>query len=120
MKLLIVGMNPGAPNKNPNKSHTRDRLEKWMDTLEVRHYSFCNTFDEVGSPDVSKIDFDRLNQMCLGYNRIIALGNFASNALKSISVSHFKMPHPSPRNRLLNDTLFEANILNECRNYLND
>lgn len=30
LQILVVGMNPGPQNTNPNKSHTRDRLEKWM------------------------------------------------------------------------------------------
>lgn len=120
LQILVVGMNPGPQNTNPNKSHTRDRLEKWMTIADIKYYSFCNTFDEVGSADKSKINFDRLKSICLGYNKIIALGNFASEALDVIRIKHFKLPHPSPRNRLLNDKAYEEKVLKECKEYLDE
>lgn len=119
IKVLVVGINPGPPSKNPNRSPTRERLEKWMSRLNIQHYSFCNTFEEVGPPDTSKIDILSLVKITDDYDAVIALGNFVSEVLHSIGTEHFKLPHPSPRNRLLNDKTYEANVLNECRKYLN-
>lgn len=48
---------------------------------------------------------------------IIALGNEASKALGE--VSHFKLPHPSGRNRQLNDKMFIEQKLEECRIFIN-
>ena len=52
------------------------------------------------------IDFDKLVK-CEEANKVIALGNVASDSLRKVNVEHFKMPHPSPRNRQLNDKQFE-------------
>jgi hypothetical protein len=46
----------------------------------------------------------------------IALGNNASRALSYIP--HFKLPHPSGKNRQINDKAFIYNKLQECRAWL--
>lgn len=46
----------------------------------------------------------------------IALGNNASKALKNIP--HYKLPHPSLRNRQLNNKKFIAKKLKECKDYI--
>lgn len=51
--------------------------------------------------------------------KVIALGGFASQVLHKLGVEHFKLPHPSGRNRLLNDRNYEAEQLKLCREYLN-
>ena len=118
MKVLVVGMNPGSPGKNPNKSKTLERLYTWMDEVGVQTFSFCNTFDEVGTPAMSKVDFKRLCTLTAQYDKILALGGFVSTALDKIDVDHFKLPHPSPLNRLLNDKQYEREILCKCASYL--
>lgn len=53
------------------------------------------------------------------YNpKIIALGNKASERLNKMQVSHFKLPHPSGRNRQINDKAYIVNKLDECKKYL--
>ena len=47
---------------------------------------------------------------------LIALGNNASKALKNIP--HYKLPHPSGKNRLLNNKKFVAKKLKACKNYI--
>jgi len=48
----------------------------------------------------------------------VALGNNASRALYGIP--HFKLPHPSPKNRKLNDKEFIASELQKCYSYLKE
>lgn len=49
---------------------------------------------------------------------VIALGNVPSETLTRLGIEHMKMPHPSPRNRLLNDPEYERRMLDECREYV--
>ena len=117
MRVLVVGMNPST--RSPKKSHaTFRKLNGWMSECGVAYYSFCNTFDDISSAEKSKVDFNRLIELSCDYSKIIALGNFVSDALNTISVSHFKLPHPSPRNRLLNDREFEKFVVGQCKTYL--
>lgn len=53
----------------------------------------------------------------LGY-KIITLGNKASNRLSKLGIDHFKLPHPSGRNRKLNNKEFLAIELNKCYDYV--
>ena len=118
MKLLVVGMNPSNKPTKQKPSATFKKLESWMDQLGVRYFSFINTFDEMGQAKLAKADLTRLCTVAKDYDKIIALGGFVSTALNKCDVTHFKMPHPSPRNRLLNDKSFETYMIKQCRRYL--
>lgn len=121
IKLLVIGMNPSTKPTLRGKSNASfKKLEAWMDVFGVQNFSFCNTFDEPSDAKYSKIDFQRLCTLTGQYDKIIALGGFVSSALNKIDVKHFKLPHPSPRNRLLNDKTYEADVLKQCKDYLND
>jgi hypothetical protein len=64
---------------------------------------------------------DLLEKISYWYNRgaaVVALGNKASARLKKLGIEHFKLPHPSPRNRLLNNKKFIDLELRKCKNYL--
>ena len=120
-KVLVVGMNPSniLENKKVRKNSTLDRLNKWMDRWNISNYSFINTtekrFDAISQHDV---DPNRLIEAAYGYEKVIALGGFASDSLTKAQINHFKMPHPSPRNRLLNDSNYEWEQIEKCAKYL--
>jgi hypothetical protein len=119
VNVLVVGMNPSNKESLKDKpSATFKKLESWMTQCGVHYFSFVNTFDERGEAKMTKVDFQRLCTLAQDYDKIIALGGFVSSALNRIDVAHFKMPHPSPLNRLLNDKNFEKQILQECEEYL--
>ncbi len=120
-KVIIVGLNPAEANpKGSKKAQTIKRLEKWTAELGVQYHSFINCIDDAGDYNQLKANFKQLKESTQGYDKIIALGNYASLCLKKINIKHFKMPHPSPRNRKLNDKNFELNIIEECRKYLEE
>lgn len=48
----------------------------------------------------------------------IALGNVASEQLRKQLQPHFKLPHPSGRNRQINDKAFIEQRLTECLKYI--
>jgi len=52
--------------------------------------------------------------------KIISLGSAAYEYLELNGVKSFKMPHPSPKNRIMNDQEKVNNLLNECYKWLNE
>ena len=121
MKVLVVGMNPSnKPTLKDSQNSTFRKLEKWMSECGVHYFSFCNTFDEPGVCKKGKVDFKRLVTLSKEYDKIVALGGFVSGVLEQKNINHFKMPHPSPLNRLLNDKSYEQKMLQNCKRYIND
>lgn len=50
--------------------------------------------------------------------KVIALGLMASRRLDKNEIEHFKMEHPSGRNRKLNNKIYLDNRLKECYNWI--
>lgn len=50
--------------------------------------------------------------------KFVALGGEASLTLTELKISHYSLPHPSPKNRVLNDKSFVKRCLKECYEYL--
>lgn len=120
--IIIVGINPSNRHTEVKvyKNSTFDRLHKWMDILKVHHFSFVNCIDVRGDYNHHQIDYCMLKQSINNSYKVLALGGFPSKALSNLNIDHFKLPHPSPRNRQLNDKWFESLILEECRAYVYD
>ena len=120
MKLLIIGMNPANRDYDHRKGNpTLNRLYSWLDQLNVKHFSYINTFDTpTNTPKFSYIDYNRLFTITQNYDKIICLGKFVSTAMNKLQVFHFCLPHPSPRNRKLNDYVYVQKIIDECGVYL--
>jgi len=115
----VVGLNPSARIRVARNS-TLDRLNKWMDILGIQYYSFMNIIEYV-SKTPNKNDINVVSIYSIkDYNKVLALGNTVSEVLNKLNIDHFKLPHPSPRNRLLNDKKFEVDIIRQCELYLNN
>jgi uracil-DNA glycosylase len=109
---------------NPSQSvHTTtscfNRLNTWVEDLEIEEFFFVNASPKTGKVTKKDLDLDNLLRACYNARIVIALGNYASDALNSIGVTHFKLPHPSGLNRQLNDKDFVENQLMMCRRYIN-
>lgn len=121
MNLLIVGQNPGNnPKAFKYKNHTIDRLNQWADHLGVKHYGFVNCVSKRGDCKVKDADFDLIQECVTPSTKVIALGSFAGACLDRINISYFRLPHPSPRNRQMNDKEYVQNVLNACKEYINE
>ena len=115
--ILIVGDRP-SPKMKPGArpfegAGCEQRLKEWISFL-VGHFDFFMAYHIVNSTDE---DFSE----SLEYAKekripIVALGNNASKALGDLP--HFKLPHPSGRNRQINDALFIKMKLSECQDWL--
>lgn len=104
---LILRQNPGNnPKAFHYKNHSIDRLNQWADLR--------------GEVKLKDIDFSYVQSAVLGYNRVIAIGGFPSAVLDRINKMHFRLPRPSPRNRVLNDKVELNRILDECKRYIHD
>lgn len=130
MKVLFVGSNPSVKNTDVNipfegtKSGTI--LDKWVRYLELANYQVVNVFDSVTSNNKvlsrkqvkESLHSLKLKLDNIEYDRIVALGKTASEALKLLKISHYKLPHPSPRNRQLNSKDFLDKQLESCKIYV--
>lgn len=114
--VLVVGQNPSS--KASQKNNTFDRLNQWLGFLGVITYGFVNACSKEGKVSQSDVCLDNLVKACYKAKRIIALGNFPSEALNRVSIEHFKLPHPSPLNRQINDKDYILSRLVDCKSYL--
>jgi len=116
-KVIFIGMQPSKAAYRRNC--TLDRFGAWIDTLGLRFVSFHNAIVDPNLPQkLSSVDYELLRESVHNYSYVVALGNLVSNSLKRIDTQHFKMPHPSPLNRLLNDRSYEHEMLNRLRSYI--
>jgi hypothetical protein len=92
------------------------RLKQWISTVvpEQASYWVINRVDQRALE--TAINLAKNNETV----KIVALGNEAAKALDSGNVSYFKMPHPSGRNRKLNNKKEVAKQLDACKNWLNN
>lgn len=131
-KILIVGSNPSTQNDNAEvpfegtRSHSI--LEKWLHQLEISKTELLiiNVSNKV-TPNNEPItikdindNLSRIRNVLEEYNptHIIALGQIAARALKKLDTNYYVLPHPSPKNRKLNDKIFVEETLKECKEYL--
>ena len=75
--------------------------------------------DKVGSVKLSQVKTYDLYKEAQEYDKVIALGEFASQALTKSMVPHFKLPHPSGLNRKLNDKNLIDKELSYAYDYVN-
>lgn len=119
VKVVVIGQNPGNNAKTATfKNFTMDRLNQWCNELDIDHFGFANVITEPGAVKMKDVDFDRLKDLVDGDVKVLALGNFSSKCLSVINKSHYRLPHPSPLNRQMNDKEFVKRALAECKQYL--
>ncbi len=118
-RIVFVGSNP---SKIGPESPAKKTLYAWYNMLGVVEPIFVNVSNRV-TPDnwpLKKREYE-LKELAAAIAcsyKVVALGNTASDALKRIGTPHFKLPHPSPKNRKLNDKDEVKFQLALCRTYL--
>lgn len=122
--ILFVGDKPSRYNYDPDivfvGAICKGRLAKWIRFIT----GYSKLYTALGLPldGVQLINSTherfRINASYYHTQRypIIALGNAASKALHLIP--HFKLPHPSGRNRQINDKAFIQSRLEAAREYV--
>lgn len=115
MKVVFVGDKPSRYNIDPRiafvGTQSFTNLCKWIANMQISEFIMVNSWTH-----------DDMVEICRLFNNreklFIALGNEASRRLDKLGIEHFKLPHPSPRNRLLNDKDFIDSELKKCHSYL--
>lgn len=118
--IAFVASNPS--NLGPD-SPAKKNLFKWVRAMKVSQgYAFFNVSNEPTPSNRplkrSEFQLGRLMKDLTGAKRVVALGETASIALNKLGVAHFKLPHPSPKNRVLNDKNHVEALLRDCAKYL--
>ncbi len=110
LKILFVGDKSSKKNTHPEipflGTASGKRLNRWIEMLRLELGS--TEFTVMLKNSDQGIDFTQD-----AADLIIALGNNASKRLLKAKIRHWKMPHPSPRNRIWN------NHKNEVREVVN-
>ena len=97
--MIVVGEAPGK--KHITKSPTRLRVKTWLGS---RDYEWTNKSDN---------DLDKIK--C--HDKVLALGNVASEWLSKHDIPHLKVPHPSGLNRMWNDKTLESKVVEDIHAY---
>jgi uracil-DNA glycosylase len=128
LKIAFVASNPSHLNSDPNVPFVGSKSEKifdeWLDRLEVRDKEYIvvnvsNTVTPNNRPlRKSEWELEKLQSVVGSADRVVALGKTAGEALDELGITHFRMPHPSPLNRKLNDKRFIESRLHTCWVYL--
>ena len=129
MRVIFVGLSPSTKSLNPDvpfyDTKSGITLKRWIDLLGLTkdHCAFTNCNPIVGATKADMVHLSNqieLLEHCFGNETVfVALGTVASKALTKLGVLHISMPHPSPRNRKLNDPNYIINILSATSTALN-
>lgn len=114
--VIFIGQNP-SPKASKN-GNTFPRLNAWVEYMGLDGFYFINAYPNPGKCKVSDVNLDNLRAAVYKKSKVVALGNFAADALTKAGIHHFKLPHPSPLNRQINDLQFITGCLDECKKYL--
>lgn len=115
--VIFVGDAPSAKNTDESvafigtPSHTT--LVKWIEAMGIELYALENSHTDVL---LMQTYHDQLYDGCV----IVALGNKASERLNLVHIPHFKLPHPSPKNRKLNNKTYVEEQLRLCKGYIDE
>lgn len=119
-ELIILGQCPSS-NMKPLKNGTYDRLMKWCDSVGISMFAFHNVIpNKINSYDMKNVDSDALYEAVIGKKKIIALGGFVERVCKKHNINCYRIDHPSPRNRNLNDPEYEKQMLKKLKAYLDE
>lgn len=116
-KILLVGDKPSSKNLDPKVAFvgtpSYKRINDWVKSMgfDFKRVVLINRVDPAFHTCV-------IYATLQGY-KIIALGVEAQRALQILGVTKFfTLPHPSGRNRKLNDKAFLSKALADCKQWV--
>jgi len=127
--ILFVASNPSHLNRDPITpfigSKSDPIFRRWANHLVPSgDYKVINVSDKVTpgnralrKSEINMFDFSS-KIMDNEPQKIIALGDTAARALDLVGADYFKLPHPSPLNRVLNNKVYLDAVLEECKKWL--
>lgn len=132
MRVLVVGSNPSVQSESTiafwQDTKSSKTLYMWLNLTDVEFelLTMVNVSDDTTPNNRPlkvaeiKAGLPKLQQTYEvgAFTKVIALGNTAADAMKRLGIECYKMPHPSGRNRQLNDDDFVAEKINGLKEYL--
>jgi len=127
--ILFVASNPSRLNKDAQVAMIGAKCEKtfteWANYLVPnKFYRVVNVSDVIPTTNraIKRSEYDLL-RLCNetihpAVTKVVALGNTAADALDIIGIKYFKLPHPSPLNRFLNNKEQVDAVLQECKQWI--
>ncbi len=121
--VYIVADQPSNANLSPSVplvgTDSYKTLLRWCGEMDV-DVSRVRFYNQNDGPFDNGMSRATLNQAVkLGQIKVLALGQKASGYLNKVGVDeYFVLPHPSGKNRLLNDKEYVAHKLGACRKYI--
>ena len=128
-KILFVGSNPSTASVDNSAFHEDTRSGKilmgWIKDIQGS-ISFVNVADQKTKSNKSltkaeiKANIEKLKGKIdsIAPQRIVALGKTATYALTLLHLNFYEMPHPSGRNRILNNSNYIEEKIKGLRKYL--
>lgn len=140
--LIILGLNPSNKNVDPmipfEGTPSKVNLDKWIKNWQQRYldkglggfiYLIMNLSERVESnqnkfkvAENEKLLFESHINKAIAYNKIICLGDKVYKSVKKLrlrsDIEIIKIPHPSPRNRQLNDKKLVKTMLDKTFKFI--
>ena len=114
--IVFVGDEPSAKNIDPAiafwGTQSYVTLMGWIGHMQI----FYNNFELTNKDSLEYIVDHEEYKDCI----YISLGAKASKSLQKFEIEHFALPHPSGKNRKLNDKRFVSQCLMECREWIDE
>jgi uracil-DNA glycosylase len=118
--IVFVGDKPSAKNVDPNVpfvgTQSYKNLLQWIWELDI-------SVNEVKMYNKDSLELLSLMKY-LGNNKInyVVLGDEAEKHFKSLNnkIQYYKLPHPSPKNRKLNNKKYIKEELKKCKEWLGE
>jgi hypothetical protein len=114
--VIFVGDSPSERNYSKRVAFAGagcfSLLVEWIHHINPHYYLCLNSHTSQDLQDIqtlSKAGF-----------KVVALGKEASRRLSVVDIEHYKMPHPSGLNRILNDKEYVAKKLDDCKNWVHN
>jgi uracil-DNA glycosylase family 4 len=126
MRILFLGSNP-SNKATSNEAFTVDTasgrtLKSWIQDIEGTIFidNIVSQKTKNNRPlhqeEIARAQASLLKRIQeINPDRLVALGKSASNVLKNLNLKHFEMPHPSGRNRKLNDKSYVTEKINKLK-----
>ena len=124
--IFIIGDKPSKKNLNKDipfvGTKSYKNLLSWIAELEIDVTSVITAnrtqVRRITPSFVPDVFNPNMQSEILEGDKVIALGNNASKWLADLDIKHFKLPHPSPKNRVLNNKKKLKKKLMECKQWL--
>lgn len=120
VKVVFVGDRPSPTNVSNYIAFVGakcfPRFIEWIKDLAPDYYTCYNVHDSDGHTDLQNV-VNIMNLLESGF-KVIALGKQASAALLTQGIPHYEIPHPSGRNRKINDQYTIDQCLDLAKYYI--